>query len=106
MYDINSQKAIHYVRIYIQVVLAPPGTEDHDRCFSILVLGAFSTGVFNTNALPKVRDERTHPHRLRLVVSHSTCPPLSSSPPANSFVLGPAVINTHIRMMGVLGVSM
>ena len=22
---------------------------DHDRCFSILVLGAFSTGVFNTN---------------------------------------------------------
>jgi hypothetical protein len=25
---------------------------DHDRCFSILVLGAFSTGVFNTNALP------------------------------------------------------
>jgi hypothetical protein len=53
-----------------------------------------------------VRDERTHPHRLRLVVSHSTCPPLSSSPPANSFVLGPAVINTHIRMMGVLGLSM
>ena len=28
-----------------------------------------------------VRDERTHPHRPRLVVSHSTCPPLSSSPP-------------------------
>jgi hypothetical protein len=40
-------------------------------------------------------DERTHPHRPRLVVSHSTCPPLSSSPPANSFVIGPAVINTH-----------
>jgi hypothetical protein len=30
-----------------------------------------------------VRDEQTHPHRPRLVVSHSTCPPLSSSPPAN-----------------------
>jgi hypothetical protein len=29
-----------------------------------------------------VRDERTHPHRPRLVVSHSTCPPLSSSPPS------------------------
>ncbi len=43
-----------------------------------------------------VRDERTHPHRPRLVVYHSTCPPLSSSPPpANSFVIGPAVINTH-----------
>jgi hypothetical protein len=26
----------------------------HDRCFSILVLGAFSTGVFNTNALPRI----------------------------------------------------
>jgi hypothetical protein len=30
----------------------PP--EDHDRCFSTLVLGAFSTGVFNTNALPRI----------------------------------------------------
>jgi hypothetical protein len=39
-----------------------------------------------------VRDEQTHPHRPRLVVSHSTCPPLSSSPHANSFVIGPAVI--------------
>ncbi len=27
---------------------------DHDRCFSILVLGAFLTGVFNTNALPRI----------------------------------------------------
>jgi len=27
---------------------------DHDRCFSILVLGAFSTGVFNSNALPRI----------------------------------------------------
>jgi hypothetical protein len=43
-----------------------------------------------------VRDEQTHPHRPRLVVSHSTCPPLSSSPHANSFVIGPAVIkHTH-----------
>jgi hypothetical protein len=44
-----------------------------------------------------VRDEQTHPHRPRLVVSHSTCPPLSSPPPANSFVIGPAVINTHTK---------
>jgi hypothetical protein len=29
-------------------------SEDHDRCFSILVLGAFSTSVFNTNALPRI----------------------------------------------------
>ena len=28
-----------------------------------------------------MRDERTHPHRPRLVVYHSTCRPLSSSPP-------------------------
>ena len=35
------------------------------------------------------------PHKPRLVVSHSTCPPLSSSPHAHSFVLGTEVINTH-----------
>jgi hypothetical protein len=28
---------------------------DHDRYFSILVLGAISTGVFNTNALPRIK---------------------------------------------------
>jgi hypothetical protein len=39
-----------------------------------------------------VRDGQTHPHRPRVVVSHSTCPPLSSSPHAHSFVIGPAVI--------------
>ena len=42
-----------------------------------------------------VRDEQTSPHRPRLVVSYSTCPPLSPSPHANSFVRGTAVINTH-----------
>jgi hypothetical protein len=43
-----------------------------------------------------VRAGQTHPHRPRLVVSHSTCPPLSSSPHAHSFVIGPAVIkHTH-----------
>jgi hypothetical protein len=28
-------------------------------------------------------------------VPHSTCPSLSPSPPAHSFIIGPAVINTH-----------
>ena len=40
----------------------------------------------------KVRDGQTSPHRPRLVVSRSTCLPLSSPPHANSFVRGPAVI--------------
>jgi len=35
------------------------------------------------------------PHRPRLVVSRSTCPPRSSSPHAHSFVLGTAVINNN-----------
>ena len=39
-----------------------------------------------------VRDGQTSPHRPRLVVSRSTCPPLSSPSRANSFVIGPAVI--------------
>jgi hypothetical protein len=34
------------------------------------------------------------PHKPLLVVSHSTCPPLSSSPHEYSFVFGTAVINT------------
>ena len=33
----------------------------------------------------------------RLVVSHSTCAPLSSSPHAHSFVLGTAVINNNMN---------
>jgi hypothetical protein len=42
-----------------------------------------------------VRDGQTSPHKPRLVVPHSTCPSLSPSPPAHSFIIGPAVINTH-----------
>jgi hypothetical protein len=42
-----------------------------------------------------VRDGQTSPHRPRLVVSRSTCPPLSPSLHANSFIIGTAVINTH-----------
>jgi hypothetical protein len=44
-----------------------------------------------------VRDGQTSPHKPRLVVPHSTCPSLSPSPPAHSFIIGPAVINTHTR---------
>ena len=40
---------------------------------------------------------QTSPHQPRLVVSHTTCPPLSPSPHANSFVIGPAVINTNLQ---------
>ena len=47
----------------------------------------------------------TSPHKPRLVVSHSTCSPLSSSPHAHSFVLGTAVINNNAavlaRRMGI-----
>jgi hypothetical protein len=41
---------------------------------------------------------QTSPHKPRLVVSHSTCPPLSSFPHAHSlhFVLGTAVINNNL----------
>jgi hypothetical protein len=42
-----------------------------------------------------VRDGQTSTLRPRLVVFRSTCPPLSPSPHANSFVIGTAVINTH-----------
>ena len=39
---------------------------------------------------------QTSPHRPRLVVSRSTCPPLSPSLHTNSFIIGTsAVINTH-----------
>jgi hypothetical protein len=38
---------------------------------------------------------QTSPHKPRLVVSHSTCPPLSSSPHAHTFVLGTAVTNNN-----------
>jgi hypothetical protein len=38
---------------------------------------------------------QTSPHKPRLVISHSKCSPLSSSPHAHSFVLGTAVINNN-----------
>jgi hypothetical protein len=44
------------------------------------------------------RDGQTSPHRPRLVVSHSACPPLSPSPHENSFVIGTAVINNNVSV--------
>jgi hypothetical protein len=41
------------------------------------------------------RDGQTSPHKPRLVVSRSTCPPLSPSPHAKTFTIGTLVINTH-----------
>jgi hypothetical protein len=42
-----------------------------------------------------VRSGQISSRRPRLVVPHSTCPPISPSSPANSFAIGTAVINTH-----------
>ena len=54
---------------------------------------SFTQSPFPPRSL--VRDGQTSPHSPRLVVSHSTCLPLSPSPHANSFIIGTAVINTH-----------
>jgi len=83
----------HHARVLVAPMKAP-----HLRIFSnIFKKILFLREIFVTMvcAEDSVRDEQTHPHRPRLVVSHSTCPPLSSSPPVNSFMIGPAVINTH-----------
>ena len=64
------------------------------QCTLPLALPFCSPSFFHTISLPPrslVRDGKTNPHRPRLVVSHSTCPPLLP-PHANSFVIGPAVI--------------
>ena len=57
-----------------------------------------TTSPFTQHPCPSralVRDGHTSPHMPRLVVPHGTCPPLSPSPHANSFVIGTVVINTH-----------
>jgi len=57
-------------------------------------------GVANIFLPSLVRDGQTSPHKPRLVIHHSTCPVLvlhcPPPPPAHSFIIGPAVINTHL----------
>jgi hypothetical protein len=57
--------------------------------------GLKTVSLCHGTGTPAVCDGKTSPHRPRLVVSRSTCPPISPPTHANSFVLGPAVINTH-----------
>jgi hypothetical protein len=82
------------------------GVEDQPQYPGLLHSGSPSACSFSRSPSPPpppftqypssprslVRDGQTSP---RLVVSRSTCPPLSPSPHANSFVIGTAVINTH-----------
>ena len=62
-----------------------------------LGLGLDSPSHSSSHALPFFSPPsfQPSPHKPRLVVSHSTCPPLSSSPHAHSFILGTAVINNN-----------
>jgi hypothetical protein len=60
------------------------------------VIPFFSPPSFHTLSLSPVFTSvwwSTSPHKPQLVISHSTCPPLSSSPQTHSFVLGTTVIN-------------
>ncbi len=71
---------------------------DSLSCSSSHALPFFSPPSFHTLSVSLrslVCGGQPSPHKPRIVVSHSTCPPLSSSPHAHSFVLGDAVINTH-----------
>ena len=59
--------------------------------FSSHALPFFSPPSFQHYPFPPrslVCGGQTSPHKPRLVVSHSTCPPLSPSPHANSFIIG------------------
>jgi hypothetical protein len=47
-------------------------------------------------------DGQTSLHTPRLVVSHNTCPPLSPSSLANSFIIGTAVINNNFFALVLL----
>ena len=46
---------------------------DHDRCFSIPFLGAFSTGVFNTNAFEQHYPALTLALRVGRIEHHDRC---------------------------------
>jgi hypothetical protein len=66
--------------------------------FSSHALPFFSPPSFTHYPFPPrslVCGGQPSPHKPRLVVSRSACPPLSSSPHVHSFVLGTAVINNN-----------
>ena len=72
----------------------------------LLLATLLATLLSHTSLFPRVHYclmGTPSPHKPRLVVSHSTCPPLSSSSHAHSFVLGTAVINTtHNSKVGLV----
>ncbi len=60
----------------------------------------FTQSPYPPRSSSLVRDEQTHPHRSRLVVSHSTCPPLSSPGIRSPICL---VVGSRTSHPGVLG---
>jgi hypothetical protein len=90
------------------------GVEDQPQCRELWHSSSPSARSFSRSPSPPppsftqspspprslVRDGQTSPPRPRLVVSRSTCPPLSLSPHANSFVIGTAVIETQRQLAG------
>jgi hypothetical protein len=71
-------------------------TDQVSRYATPLLIFARSALLENILSLTSslVRDGQTNPHKPRPVVSHRTCPPLSSSPVANS------LIGTVVRRKG------
>ena len=57
-----------------------------------LTVAAAKAAALRINLNVEGCDGQTSPHRPLLVVSRSTCPPLSPSPHANIFIIGTAVI--------------
>jgi hypothetical protein len=85
------------------------GVEDQPQCPGLWHSGSPSARSFSRFPSPPppliqspspprslVRDGQTSPLRPRLVVSRSTCPPLSPFPHANGVVIGTAVTHTSV----------
>ena len=68
------------------------------RCFSSVSRVSACRNSSDSSDMYSLEGTCTYVHhgsQPRLVVSRSTCPPLSPSPHANSFIIVTAVINTH-----------
>jgi hypothetical protein len=70
------------------------GYRNHKRKNTYLFSEQTTVRTPPTNYIVTVCGGQTSPHKPRLVVSHCTCLPLSSSP--HNFVLGAAVINNNL----------